>query len=318
MIDPKFTEQIARWLQSEHDSQEAVAAGATLLLQLNRDSAMYQRIMRNPKRELKFLEYKLRRFLQMRQDGQTVKDVVKMDCEITDQIEPIVNADRYASDADFLPVQQPPEKDGGNDMYVRKGIRPDHDRLPDNIKALWPKNAERWKKIKEAFETCKQLTEPCDRYEYLKVLKETWYKYKQDMALYDDYRLTADTATVPDASASGNALTPDQEKELKNADSYVSKNLPQLQQLVAAAKEEDFNEEQQNALESLRQRIQQRVDVLLKYGRTLTDERREQLLSCDIKVALDGSLQSKASQGPSVPVETTETSQDDEQGQESE
>ena len=172
-------------------------------------------------------------------------------------------------------------------MYIRKGIRPAHDQLPDNIKAIWPANAERWKKIKEAFETCKSLTEPCDRYEYLKVLKDTWYKYKQEMARYDDYRMTDDNATVPDGSPSGSTLTPEQEKELGNADSYISKNMPQMQQLVAAAKEEDFNEEQKKQLESLRKRIQQRVDVLLKYGRTLTDERREQLLLCDIKVELE-------------------------------
>ena len=83
------------------------------------------------------------------------------------------------------------------------------------------------------------------------------------------------------------ALSLEQEKELGNADSYISKNLPQMQQLVAAAKEEDFNEAQKKQLESLRSRIQQRVDVLLKYGRTLTDERREQLLQCDIKVTLE-------------------------------
>lgn len=33
--------------------------------------------------------------------------------------------------------------------------------------------------------------------------------------------------------------------------------------------------------------LQQRVDALLKYGRTLTDERREQLLSADIKVTVE-------------------------------
>ena len=133
------------------------------------------------------------------------------------------------------------------------------------------------------------------------MLKETWYKYKDDMARYDDFRLTADTATVPDAPASGETLTPEQEKELANADSYISKNMPQLLQLVAAAKEEEFNEEQKKQLESLRSRVQQRVDVLLKYGRTLTDERREQLLSADIKVTVE-----------------PETSQENEQGQESE
>ena len=305
MIDPKFTEQIAQWLQSDHSSTKAIEAGAMLLLQLNRDRSMYQRILRNPKRELKFLEYKLRRFLQMRQDGQTVKDVVKLDQEITPEIQVAVTSDAVMSDVGMLPVVELSEHEGDTGCVVRKGIRPDHDKLPENIKAIWPKNAERWKKIKEAFETCKSLTEPCDRYEYLKVLKETWYKYKEDMARYDEYQLTADTAVpdasaaVPDASPSVIPLTPEQEKELANADSYISKNMPQMQQLVAAAKKEGFNEDQIKQLENLRKRIQQRVDVLLKYGRTLTEERREQLLQCDIKVTL-------------------ETPKENEQGQESE
>lgn len=295
MIDPKFTEKIARWLQGDHKSDAKIQEGAMLLLQLNRDRSMYQRIVRRPQRELTFLEYKLRRFLQLRQDGQTIKDVVKMDREITDQI---AAAAGTIDTGGTLPMEAPTVGSGPDSLpsYVRKGIRPDHDRLPASIQALWPKNAERWKKIKEAFETCKGLTEPCDRYEYLKVLKETWYKYKEDMARYDEYRLTADTATVPNASPSVPALTPEQEKELKNADSYISKNMPQMQQLVAAAKEGDFNEEQQKALERLRQRIQQRVDVLLKYGRTLSDERREQLTACDIKLTSEDNEQGQKSE----------------------
>ena len=299
MIDPKFTEQIARWLDSEHTSREQIMAGAQLLLSLNRDHGMFQRIMHRPERMLSFLEYKLRRFLQIRKDGQTIRDVIKLDNEITPHLQAVINSEPIPVEggAELLPVEQPAEKDGGNEMYVRKGIRPDHDQLPDNIKAIWPANAERWKKIKEAFETCKSLTEPCDRYEYLKVLKDTWYKYKQEMARYDDYRLTDDKGSDADGAADQTqTLTPEQEKELGNADSYISKNMPQMQQLVAAAKEEDFSEEQKKQLESLRKRIQQRVDVLLKYGRTLTDERREQLLQCDIKVTLETTVENEQGQ----------------------
>lgn len=299
MIDPKFTEQIARWLDSEHISREQIMAGAQLLLSLNRDHGMFQRIMHRPERMLSFLEYKLRRFLQIRKDGQTIRDVIKLDNEITPHLQAVINSEPIPVEggAELLPVEQPAEKDGGNEMYIRKGIRPDHDQLPDNIKAIWPANAERWKKIKEAFETCKSLTEPCDRYEYLKVLKDTWYKYKQEMARYDDYRLTDDKGSDADGAADQTqTLTPEQEKELGNADSYISKNMPQMQQLVAAAKEEDFSEEQKKQLESLRKRIQQRVDVLLKYGRTLTDERREQLLQCDIKVTLETTVENEQGQ----------------------
>ena len=306
-IDPKFTEKIARWLDSEHTTTEQIEEGAQLLLSLNRDGAMYQRIMRRPQRELKFLEYKLQRFLRLRQDGQTIKDVIRLNDEIMPVLKTVTDKEPLPVEgqAVLLPVEEPV----GSDQYERKGIRPDHDKLPTSIQAIWPANAERWKKIKEAYETCKQLTEPCDRYEYLKVLKDTWYKYKQDMARYDDYQLTADGGSEGEGAADQTpTLTPEQEKELKNADSYISKNLPQMQQLAAAAKEGDFNDEQKKALESLRQRIQQRVDVLLKCGRTLTDERREQLLQCDIKVSLEAAGAE----------DNTETSQNDEQGQESE
>lgn len=288
MIDPKFTEKIARWLDSEHTTTEQIEEGAQLLLSLNRDGAMYQRIMRRPQRELKFLEYKLQRFLRLRQDGQTIRDVIKLNDEIMPVLKTVTDKEPLPIEeqASLLPVLQPDEQNGGKEQFVRKGIRPDHDQLPAEIQAIWPANAERWKKIKEAYETCKQLTEPCDRYEYLKVLKETWYKYKQEMARYDDYRLTDDKGSDGTTEQTP-TLTPEQEKELGNADSYISKNLPQMQQLVAAAKEEDFNEAQKKQLESLRGRIQQRVDVLLKYGRTLTDERREQLLQCDIRVTIE-------------------------------
>lgn len=276
MIDPKFTEQIVRWLDGEHQSKEKIEVGAKLLLSLNRDHSMFQRIMRRPERELKFLEYKLRRFLQLRQDGKTIRDVVRMDEEITPQIKDAVDAVPEQAE-EVLPMTLADD----NGTCIRKGIRPDHDKLPDNIKAIWQANAERWKKIKEVFETCKELTEPCDRYEYLKLLKDTWYKYKKEMARYDGFNLTDDTATEQAETDTVNALTPEQEKELKNADSYISKNILQLQQLVA---NEGTDEPEQQVIENLRQRVQQRVDVLVKYGRTLTDERREQLMMCGIVI----------------------------------
>lgn len=270
MIDPKFTQLIVRWLESEHTSDESIKEGATLLVRVNRDTAMYQRIVRRPQRELKFLEYKLRRILQMRKDGKTISDVVRMDNEITPVIKAAVKLQETSEDKESaLPVVESGEK-----LAIRKGIRPDHDKLPEEIKSIWPKNAERWKKIKAAFETCKQLTEPCDRYEYLKVLKETWYKYKEEMSRYDEYSLDSEKAATGEAT-----LTDEEKADLANADSYISKNLPKLLEACESQEPEDV------AAESLlREKVQQRVDVLLKCGRTLTEERRNQLLKCGIKL----------------------------------
>lgn len=282
MIDKKFTEEIARWLAGEHKTVQQIEAGAMLLLRLNRDKGLYQRIMRRPQRELSFLEYKLRRFLNLRRDGQTVRDVVKLDKEITPVLQNVIDSDKSDGKADTLPAGEPEEDNG---EYIRKGMRPDHDKLPADIQAIWPANAGRWKKIKETFETCKTLTEPCDRYEYLKLLKETWYKYKKEMARYDGYRIAANGGSDGGEDVKqSQSLTQEEDKELKNADNYISKNLPALTQLVEESNRDDFSEELAENLESLRNRIQQRVNVLLKYGRTLTDERREQLVRCDIRV----------------------------------
>ena len=303
MIDPKFTEQIARWLDSEHTSREQIMAGAQLLLSLNRDHAMFQRIMHRPERMLSFLEYKLRRFLQIRKDGQTIRDVIKLDNEITPHLQAIIESEPIPVEggAELLPVEQPAEKDGGNEMYIRKGIRPDHDQLPDNIKAIWPANAERWKKIKEAFETCKSLTEPCDRYEYLKVLKDTWYKYKQEMARYDDFRLTDDKGFDADGTADQTpALTPEQEKQVANARSYISKNLQELLSIhsrieggVATEQDtQDFNKKQP--------KVKERVDLLLSLNQPIGDD-------------LKGLLNEVG-----ISTDQPETSAENEQGQESE
>lgn len=303
MIDQKFTEQIAKWLQSDHESTEKIQEGAMLLLQLNRDSAMHQRILRGQKRMLSFLEYKLRRFLQLRQDGQTIKDVVKIDREIVPQIQVAVETEpAVEEEAETLPLEQPAQNDGDTGCYIRKGIRPDHENLPEKIQSLWAKNAERWKKIKEAYETLKALEEPCDRYEYLKILKETWYTYKEDMARYDEYQLTGE---LQDDGSAGVSLSPEDEKELTNADSYISKNLQRLTTLVSSSEEDGFTEDERKDMEDLRTRIQQRVDVLLKHGRSFTDERREQLLNAGVRVTVE--------ENP----EETENTQDNEQGQES-
>lgn len=303
MIDPKFTEKIARWLDSEHTTTEQIEAGAQLLLSLNRDGAMYQRIMRRPQRELKFLEYKLQRFLRLRQDGQTIRDVVKLNDEIMPALETVTDKEPLPTEEQdlLLPVLQPDEQNGGNEQYVRKGIRPDHEKLPAEIQAIWPANAERWKKIKEAYETCKQLTEPCDRYEYLKVLKDTWYKYKQEMARYDDYQLTADGGSEGEGAADQTpALTPEQEKQVANARSYISKNLQDLLSIHSRIEGNVANDQDRQEFQKKQAKVKERVDLLLSLNQPIGDEIKGILKEVEINT------------------DVLETPQDNEQGQESE
>jgi hypothetical protein len=305
MIDPKFTEEIARWLDSEHTSKKQIEAGAMLLLKLNRDQGMFQRIMRRPDREVKFLEYKLRRFLRLRQDGQTIRDVISLDKEITPEIAAAVMSNSEESDVDKLPVVDPAIHDGDTGCVVHKGMRPDHDKLPENIKAIWPANAERWKKIKEAFEACKSLTEPCDRYEYLKVLKETWYKYKEEMARYDDFKLTDEggaegTVTGDEGTDQTPALTPEQEKQVANARSYISKNLQELLTIHSRIEGGVATEQDTKDFQKKQPKVKERVDLLLSLKQPLGDD-------------LKGLLKEVG-----IDTEEPETPAENEQGQESE
>lgn len=290
MIDNTFTEKIKAWLEQEHSTVEQIKAGAKLLLLLNRDNAMYQRIMRRPLQEASFVEYKLKRFLRMRMDGSTINDTLRMDSYITPRIEAAMAVDEEEdksnsntrnteTTSDNTSTQTSLPADTGSEekpVYIRKGIRPDHDRLPANIQRLWTRNAERWKKIKETFNTCKMLTEPCDRYEHLKLLKETWYAYKQDMARYDEYVLTPSTSEDNKKTT----LTDEQRKQLANAYSYISRNIDQLMELLYTSGHSD--EEQQQTIETMRSKIQERVNTIIECGKTMSEEMTTRLHSCGI------------------------------------
>ena len=84
------------------------------------------------------------------------------------------------------------------------GKRADHDTLPDDIKELYEKNGEIYFKLKQTFETLKQMhdAQPCDRYEYLKVLSEQDKQYRENWAKYDSYDPNTAKAAKPKRSIS--------------------------------------------------------------------------------------------------------------------
>ena len=286
-IDPKFVKELSDWMNNDHSSDEKIREGANLLLRINRNTNLYQQILRTPQRMLKKLEYEIGKHLRIRMDGLTTDDVVKMNNEIMPEVDSAIKAvpvgaqDIMPGAQDIMPVVMVPE-DGDGENVVVKGIRPDHDKLPEEIKLLWVKNAERWKKIKELFELIKSLNEPCDRYEHLKILKELWYSYKNDMSRYDDFHLTGDEGSSE--GEGGHELSDIDKNFIDNAHSYISRNLPVLMELKKEAQEPDFSEEKITQLENLRMRVQSRVDTLIRFKVEMSQERIADLLSVDIRV----------------------------------
>ena len=177
-IDNSITKRLNEWLAKTDRTFEDVISGATLLLQLNRNRQLFQTVMTNPKHFESTVVYELKKFVPIRQRGQTLEDVQNDAKQLLGELKTAVNEE---------PAENDSKDDSEKDLPMHGGKRPDHDSLPDNIKAIWPQNAERWKKIKSLYNTCLGITEPCDLAESLNTLKETWYKYKSEFARYDDF-----------------------------------------------------------------------------------------------------------------------------------
>ena len=279
-FDPKITEGMVAWLRGDHSSGESIKKGAELLLRVNRNRGLYERICRNPKAGVKKLEYEISKHLNYRLQGYTIQDIENLDKEIVPQVQAAVDAAENAADGE-VPVVLEPDDGSYTGYVIVKGIRPDHDSLPDDIKAIWPANAERWKKIKETYNLLLSLNAPCDRFEHLQLLKESWYKYKDEMCRYDDFK--AGGAAEP-LKLEKPALSEKDQQDIDYAQSYISRYLPVLMDLVAAAKDPEFTD--QEKLEGQREKIQNRVFTLLKLGVVLSDQRKADLVSCDIAIIL--------------------------------
>lgn len=309
---------MTEWLSKKKHTEAELADGAMMVLQCNRNQVLYNTIMRRPARYEEKIAYELRKHLRYLKNDMTLDDVKSMEARTLPVIgNTIAETEKAASEAaeadgevpegDILPAPalSSEEPYGQTDAIVARGKRADHDTLPEAIRAIWNRNAERYKKIKQAHETCKTLTAACDRYEFVKAIADLWADYKKDFDTYDHYVLVPvnDEAGTKSPAAEEVQLSAEDLKAINAARPYISKNLPKLLDLVAAAKQEGFTEAQALELESWRDRIQQRVDVLVRCKQVIKDELRQQLTEADIKLEIsdsDGQGQEHSDDSPAT------------------
>lgn len=267
MNDPKFTDKIKRWFDTEHTDAN-IREGALLLLQMNNNRHLYQLINFDPQGKLELLKYELQKHLNYRIQGMTLDDVRAYDQAVTPVLQTAVDktaeADQLAAQlAPHLPVV---ESEGSDTIVpsaiIAKGKRADHDQLPQEVQQIWDNNAALWKKIKEHFEACKAYEQSCDRFEglhaadedfkrLLRTLKEEYYAYKQGMEVYDH-------AQPGDGESDASEQKTEQvvsANQIGNARSYITKNIDKLIQLAIDGKTDDADK--------LRAKVQQRVQILL-------------------------------------------------------
>lgn len=163
----KLTAAIQAWLgapQGRRDMDEA----ARLVLRLTRNRILAANISRRGAAMEAKAAYELRKHLAMRLDRMTAAGVRAMERDVMPRVAAIDGA-----------------------AAVRgAGKRPDHDSLPDDIRALWDENEELWRDIRRLFYTLKGMdgATACDRYEYLKMLDQKEKRHRRNFERYDKWQ----------------------------------------------------------------------------------------------------------------------------------
>ena len=176
-LDPILTEKVKKWLDTPAPERD-VHEGATLMLQLNRNRALYNSVILRPEKFMDKLVYELRKYLRIRLDNMTVSEVAAMEAEVMPRVRDTIETVPVISTDAEMP-----------DAAVAKGKRPDHDSLPASIQELWDSNRQRYQRIVLLFNELKAMSDaqPCDRYEKLRLLDEADKKYRSNLQKYDAY-----------------------------------------------------------------------------------------------------------------------------------
>lgn len=159
----ELTQQIKDWLESP---ERDIAVGAELLLRVNRNRILNQNIIRRNMKDK--LIYELEKIVAMRENGDPCERVPAMEEKVKELTVP---------------------KEGDE---PRRGLRPDHDELPDEIKMLVEKNQLIYPTLRKLHETLKLLKTPCDREPYLKELLALDASLRENWKNYDAFGKKAD------------------------------------------------------------------------------------------------------------------------------
>lgn len=266
MIDNKLTENMQAWLAESAHDRESLMRGAEMVLKLTRNMSMYQTIIRRPEKFESKIRYELQKFLPMRLEQMTTQDVKALSAELIPEVKKAVDEEATLYDSDET-------IDNDTFLPAASGIRPDHDSLPEDVRSVWSDNKERWLKIKQLYNTLLAIEQPCDRFEYLKQLKELWYTYKRELERYDNYVAPEAGETADDAAPSPVEIA----KEIANARAYITKNVDKLIELRNESLSSDDATKALDDYNKLLVKMQQRVDTLNSNNAPVGDDLKAKL-----------------------------------------
>lgn len=173
-MDHKFTERLGEWLRTPATERDW-AEGATMLLQLSGNRIMYRAISARLDAHHCLIENDLQKYYDFRVQALTHEQVAAMN----EQVEHI--------EKEVLSLTVASEK-------TPRGRRPDHDSLPEEIRALIDENFKIVARMREVHLRLRSLSldnAPCpdsDRYPYVKELISLDKQRLANWAKYDAYK----------------------------------------------------------------------------------------------------------------------------------
>lgn len=167
----EFKEKVDKWLSSDRTN---IDAGATLLLQLNRNKILYNNIV--AKSNVGKLVYELTKQSEILGERSKVTDFISLTNEQLAELE----EKKKRLEREVLPRVY-------SDKKNEKGQRLDHDILTDEAKKAFDENKDLYPKLRSLHEKLKLMAKdrPCDRYPFIKQLTEYADKISANWRLYD-------------------------------------------------------------------------------------------------------------------------------------
>lgn len=196
MINLELTPKIKEWLDTPADQRD-IAAGAELLLRVNRNRILYNNILRNPAKHAPTLEYHLWKILKQRLIDTTHEEVALMMTQV------VAIAEQHGFSRQTR-------------SEFQRGKRADHDQLPPDVQQLYVDNADIMRRMHDAHTRLRMINSTnstcpdSDRYPLAKDIIRLDLQYRDNWNLYDHYvkgtPLAATVRAVDSRTASKNAV----------------------------------------------------------------------------------------------------------------
>lgn len=182
-MNNEFTEKLKCWLNQSREERNW-DEGALMLLQLSGNKVMYRNLSINPEGKAEFIEGKLQQYLEFRLAELTHEQVKEMQNAVEDIVKEHTEFKSEENEA----------------KNFKAGKRADHDKLPEEVQALYVENLDlvhRMRELHLKLRTMSTTDSTCadsDRYPFLKEFIKLDKKLHDNWNVYDHYVANAETA----------------------------------------------------------------------------------------------------------------------------